>query len=79
MHYNWDAQDRLTSYQAASGAITTYTYDVGGVRQAKGGAAGTINFLVDRSSAAGFSQIVRATAASGDRSFVYGVAVAADR
>ncbi len=68
-------KDRLTGYQDPSGATTTYSYDLGGTRQAKGGAAGTVNVP-------GRSRITRPGCRTDrrrdggrrlNRSFVYGV------
>lgn len=72
VRYGWDARDRLASFQDAGGAVTTYFYDSAGDRQAKGGAAGPVSFLIDRDNATGYPQIVRERGPSFDHSFVHG-------
>ncbi|MEO8306030.1 MAG: RHS repeat-associated core domain-containing protein [Betaproteobacteria bacterium] len=71
MQYTWDARDRLSSFRDAGGAATTYAYDAEGIRVSKAGAAGATAFLVDRSNATGFSQLVGRITPAGSDTFVW--------
>jgi RHS repeat-associated protein len=72
--YSWDARGRLVQFQPPTGTATTYAYDFRGVRQSKNGPSGLTNFLIDRTNATGFEQVIRETTTAGVtiRSYIYG-------
>ena len=72
--YDYDARGRLAGVLSPAGGATTYEYDSRGNRVSTTGPSGEVDFLNDRVSPTGFTQVVRESDPSGTtlRSYVRG-------